>query len=160
MSKLSEQFPAGVLTGDAVQDLFELAKAKNFAMPAPNVVGTNTANVAMETAARVNSPIIITLSNGGAQFFAGKGMGNEGQKGAIAGGVAGAHHVHMMAAHYGARVIMHTDHAAKKLLPWIDGLLDAGEAFFKVHGIPLYSSHMLDLLKSRSKKILTFANVI
>lgn len=145
MSKLSEQFPAGVLTGDAVQDLFELAKAKNFAMPAPNVVGTNTANVAMETAARVNSPIIITLSNGGAQFFAGKGMGNEGQKGAIAGGVAGAHHVHMMAAHYGARVIMHTDHAAKKLLPWIDGLLDAGEAFFKVHGIPLYSSHMLDL---------------
>lgn len=141
----TQEFKPGVLAGDDVQALFEMAKAKNFAMPAPNCVGTNTVNAAMETAAKVNSPLILTFSNGGASFFAGKGLSNDGQKGAIAGAVSGAHHVHQMAELYGARIILHTDHAAKKLLPWIDGLLDAGEAFYKVHGKPLFSSHMLDL---------------
>ncbi len=145
MSNLSEKFPAGVITGDAVQELFELAKTKNFAMPAPNCVGTNSVNSVMEIAAKVNSPVVLTFSNGGASFFAGKGLSNDGQKAAIAGATSGAMHVHHMAEIYGARVLLHTDHAAKKLLPWIDGLLDAGEAFYAVHGKPLFSSHMLDL---------------
>ena len=145
MSNLGDKYPAGVITGDAVQELFEDAKARNFAMPAPNCVGTNTVNGVMETAAKVNSPAILTFSNGGASFFAGKGLSNDGQKAAIAGAASGARHVHEMAEVYGARILLHTDHAAKKLLPWIDGLLDAGEAFYKVHGKPLFSSHMLDL---------------
>lgn len=145
MTTLSEKFPAGVLTGTAVKDLFEIAKEKNFAMPAPNVVGTNSVNAVMETAVKVNSPIILQFSNGGASFYAGKGLSNSDQAASIAGAVSGAHHVHMLAEQYGARVILHTDHAAKKLLPWIDGMLDAGEAFYKVHGKPLFSSHMLDL---------------
>ena len=99
----------------------------------------------VETAVSMNAPVILQFSNGGAQFFAGKGLSNDGQQAAIAGAASGARHVHDVAALYGARVILHTDHAAKKLLPWIDGLLDAGEAFYKVHGIPLFSSHMLDL---------------
>ena len=145
MSTLKEKFPAGVITGDKVQELFAYAKANEFAMPAPNVANTNTVNAVMETAVSVNAPVIMEFSSGGAQFFAGKGMSNDGYQAAIAGAVSGAHHVHHMAALYGARVILHTDHAAKKLLPWVDGMLDAGEAFYKVHGIPLYSSHMLDL---------------
>ncbi len=145
MSTLKEQFPAGVLTGDKVQELFAYAKANAFAMPAPNVAGTNSVNAVMETAVAVNAPVIMEFSSGGAQFFAGKGMSNDNFQAAIAGAVSGARHVHQMAVLYGARVILHTDHAAKNKLPWIDGLLDAGEAFYKVHGIPLYSSHMLDL---------------
>ncbi len=145
MSTLAERIEPGVVTGDAVQEIFAYAKEKQFALPAANVVGTNSANSVLEAARDVNSPVILQFSNGGAVFFAGKGMSNEGQKAAIAGGVSGAKHVHEVAALYGARVILHTDHAAKKLLPWIDGLLDAGEAFYKVHGIQLYSSHILDL---------------
>jgi len=138
-------FKPGVITGDEVQKLFQFAKEKGFAMPAVNVVGTNSVNAVMETAAEVNSPVILQFSNGGAVFFAGKGLSNDNQQAAIAGAVSGAHHVHQMAALYGARIILHTDHAAKKLLPWIDGMLDAGEEFYKVHGKPLFSSHMIDL---------------
>jgi fructose-bisphosphate aldolase class II len=145
MLSLRDQIAPGVVTGDDVQALFAFAKASRFALPAVNVVGTNTVNAALETAREVNSPIIIQFSNGGATFFAGKGLGNENQRAAIAGAVSGAHHVHQMAELYGVPVIVHTDHAAKKLLPWIDGLLDAGEAYYGVHGQPLYSSHMLDL---------------
>ena len=114
-------------------------------MPAVNVVSTNSVNAVMETAAAVNSPVIIQFSNGGGQFFAGKGLADENQKRAILGSVSGAKHIHMLAEAYGATVIMHTDHCAKKLLPWIDGLLDAGEEFYKETGKPLYSSHMIDL---------------
>ncbi len=145
MTTTKPRFAPGVVTGDDVQALFALAKANQFALPGANVTGTNTVNAVLETAREVNSPVIIQFSNGGATFFAGKGLGNEGQRAAIAGAISGAHHVHELAALYGVPVILHTDHAAKKLLPWIDGLLDAGEAFYRVHGIPLYSSHMLDL---------------
>ncbi len=144
-TSLSEQFPAGVITGDAVQDLFQIAKDNNWAMPAVNVIGTNTMNATMETAVAVNSPVIIQFSNSGAKFAAGLGLSNDGQQASIAGAVSGAHHVHQLADKYGARVILHTDHCAKKLIPWVDGMLDAGEAFYKVHGTPLFSSHMLDL---------------
>jgi len=136
---------AGVITGDQVQEVFAYAKANQFALPAANVVGTNSVNAVLETARDLNSPVILQFSNGGASFFAGKGLSNEGQQAAIAGAVSGAHHVHRVAALYGTRVILHTDHAAKKLLPWVDGMLDAGEEFYKAHGVPLYSSHMLDL---------------
>lgn len=145
MTTLKDKFPAGVITGDAMTDLLDIALANDFAMPAVNVVGTNTVNASLETAVAANAPVIIQFSNGGASFFAGKGLSNENQRASAAGAASGARHVHDMAALYGARVITHTDHAAKKLLPWIDGLLDAGEAFYKVHGIPLFSSHMLDL---------------
>ena len=141
----SAQIKPGVATGDELQAIFELAKAGQFALPAVNVINTSTVNSVMETAAELNSPAIIQFSNGGAQFFAGKGLDNTAQRSCIAGGVSGAQHIHLMAELYGATVILHTDHAAKKLLPWIDGLLDAGERHFKAHGKPLYSSHMLDL---------------
>lgn len=137
--------PAGVLTGDQVQEVFAHAKANLYALPAANVVGTNSTNAVLETARDLNSPVILQFSNGGAVFFAGKGMNNSNQQAAVAGAVSGAHHVHQVAAKYGTRVILHTDHCAKKLLPWLDGMLDAGEAFYKTHGIPLFSSHMLDL---------------
>lgn len=135
----------GVVTGDDVQKLFQYAKEKQFALPAVNVVGTNSANAVMETAASVNAPMMIQFSNGGAIFFAGKGLSNENQRAAVAGAVSGAYHVHRMADKYGATIVLHTDHAAKKLLPWIDGMLDAGEEFYKMHGKPLFSSHMIDL---------------
>ena len=122
-----------------------MPKIKGFALPAVNVIGTNSINSVLETAVELNSPVIIQFSNGGAHFNAGKGLSNEHQKAAIAGGIAGAKHVHEMAKAYGATVILHTDHCAKKLLPWIDGLLDAGEKYFKETGAPLYSSHMIDL---------------
>jgi len=137
--------PAGVITGDSVQQVFAYAKANQFALPAANVVGTDSVNAALEVARDVNSPVIIQFSSGGCSFFAGKGMDNTDQRATIAGGISGAHHIHQLAAQYGARVILHTDHCPKKNLPWIDGLLDAGEEFYKAHGIPLYSSHMLDL---------------
>jgi fructose-bisphosphate aldolase class II len=145
MTTLGEKIPAGVVTGDQVQAVFAQAKANQFALPAANVVGSDSVNAVMETARDANAPVILQFSNGGAVFFAGKGMGNEDQKAAIAGGIAGAHHVHSLAELYGARVILHTDHCARKLLPWIDGLLDAGEAFYAANGKPLFSSHMLDL---------------
>ncbi|TSE07490.1 MULTISPECIES: class II fructose-bisphosphate aldolase [Aquimarina] len=142
---MSHNIKPGVATGDEVQAIFEYAKQKGFALPAVNVIGSNTINAVLETAAELNSPVIIQFSNGGAQFNAGKGLSNADQKAAIAGATAGARHVHLMAEAYGVPVILHTDHCAKKLLPWIDGLLDAGEAFFKETGKPLYSSHMIDL---------------
>ena len=135
----------GVLTGDQVQDLFEHAKKHQYALPAVNVINTNSVNAVMETAKQVNSPVIIQLSNGGAQFYAGKSLSNENQQACILGGVSAARHIHLLAEHYGVAVILHTDHAAKKLLPWIDGLLTHGEQFFKETGKPLFSSHMLDL---------------
>ncbi|MDG1330652.1 MAG: class II fructose-bisphosphate aldolase [Flavobacteriaceae bacterium] len=135
----------GIATGKEVQKIHQFAKEKGFALPAINVTGSNTINTVLETAAELNSPVIIQFSNGGAHFNAGKGLNNENQKAAIAGGISGAKHVHELAKVYGATVIMHTDHCAKKLLPWIDGLLDAGEEHFKLTGSPLYSSHMIDL---------------
>ena len=145
MVNIKDKIASGVVTGDKVQELFAYAKANQFAIPGVNVTGTNTVNAALETAREVNSPVIVQFSNGGAAFFAGKGLGNEGQKGAIAGAVSGAHHVHQLAELYGVRVILHTDHAARKLLPWVDGMLNAGETFYKAHGRPLFSSHMIDL---------------
>ena len=142
---MAHTIKAGVATGKEVQAIFQLAKDKNFALPAVNVVGSNTINTVLETAKELNSPVIIQFSNGGAQFNAGKGLSNENQKSAIAGAVAGAKHIHLLAEAYGVPVILHTDHAAKKLLPWIDGLLDASEQHFKETGKPLYSSHMIDL---------------
>ncbi len=139
------KFRSGVLHGEEVTELLNYANDHNFALPAVNVVGTNTVNAVLETAREVNSPVMIQFSNGGASFFAGKGLSNEGQNAAILGGISGAMHVHQMAEAYGVPVVLHTDHAAKKLLPWIDGLLDAGEKFYTQHGKPLYSSHMLDL---------------
>jgi len=145
MTNHNGKFAPGVVTGDEVQKLFAYAKANQFAIPGVNVVGTNTINATMEMARDVNSPVIVQLSNGGATFFAGKGLGNENQRAAVAGGVSAAQHVHLLAELYGIPVILHTDHAARKLLPWIDGLLEAGEAFYREHGKPLFSSHMLDL---------------
>ena len=137
--------PKGVLTGDDVQNVFKLAKEKSFALPAVNVIGNNTINAVLETASEINSPVIIQFSNGGAHFNAGKGLSNENQKASILGSISGALHVRSLAKHYGASVILHTDHCAKKLLPWVDGLLDYGEDFYKKHKIPLFSSHMIDL---------------
>jgi fructose-bisphosphate aldolase class II len=142
---MSHTIKPGVATGKNVQEIFKLAKAKNFAIPAVNVIGSNTINTVLETAKELNSPVIIQFSNGGAQFNAGKGLSNENEKAAIAGAIAGAKHVHALAEAYGIPVILHTDHCAKKLLPWIDGLLDAGEQFYKENGVPLFSSHMIDL---------------
>lgn len=138
-------FPAGVATGQMVSDIFEYAKENKFALPAVNVIGSSNVNATMETAAKLNSPVIIQFSNGGAAFNAGKGLSNDGQKSAILGGIAGAKHIHTLAEAYGATVILHTDHCAKKLLSWIDGLMDANEEFYKQTGKSLYSSHMLDL---------------
>ena len=142
---MSHHVKPGVATGKEVQAIFNLAKEKSFALPAVNVVGSNTINAVLETARDLNAPVIIQFSNGGAQFNAGKGLSNENQKSAIAGGVAGAKHIHLLAEAYGVPVILHTDHCAKKLLPWIDGLLDASEEHFAETGKPLYSSHMIDL---------------
>ena len=142
---MAHTIKAGVATGKEVQAIFQLAKDKNFALPAVNVVGSSTINTVLETAKELNSPVIIQFSSGGAQFNAGKGLSNENHKAAIAGAVAGAKHVHLLAEAYGIPVILHTDHAAKKLLPWIDGLLDASEQFYKETGKSLYSSHMIDL---------------
>ena len=144
-NKISDVVKPGVVTGDDIQKVFEIAKKNEYAIPAVNVVGTNSVNAVIEAARDVNSPVIVQFSNGGAVFFAGKGLSNEDQKAAIIGAVSGAKHVHAMAEAYGVPVILHTDHAAKKLLPWIDGLLDAGEKHFEKYGKPLFSSHMLDL---------------
>ncbi|MCJ7934046.1 MAG: class II fructose-bisphosphate aldolase [Chryseobacterium sp.] len=142
---MSRIFPAGVATGQLVTDIFQYAKENKFALPAVNVIGSSNVNAVMETAAKLNSPVIIQFSNGGAAFNAGKGLSNDGQKSAILGAIAGAKHIHTLAEAYGATVILHTDHCAKKLLPWIDGLMDANEEFFRQTGKSLYSSHMLDL---------------
>jgi fructose-bisphosphate aldolase class II len=145
MSTLHDLIPAGVVSGDNVQKVFAYAKANGFALPSANCTGTNTVNATLETAAEMDTPVIIQFSNGGATYYAGKGLSNEGQRAAIAGAIAGAMHIHQLAEHYGVHVMVHTDHCAKKLLPWVDGLLDAGEAYYRQHGKPLFSSHMLDL---------------
>ena len=145
MGKIAKNVKPGVVTGADVQFIFEEAKAKQFAMPAVNVVGSSSVNAIMEVAKEVNAPVMIQFSNGGAAFNAGKGLKLEGQEAAVLGAVAGAKHIHTLAEAYGVRVILHTDHAAKKLLPWIDGLLDASEKHFEETGKPLFSSHMLDL---------------
>ena len=142
---MSHNIKPGVATGDQVQEIFRLAKSKKFALPAVNVIGSSSVNAVLETAKELNSPVIIEFSNGGSCFNAGKGLDNTDQKAAVSGGIAAAKHIHTMALSYGVPVILHTDHCAKKLLPWIDGLMDANEDHFKKHGIPLYSSHMLDL---------------
>lgn len=139
------RFRPGVLHGDEVTELLQHANDNNYAFPAVNVIGTNTVNAVLETAKAVNSPVMIQFSNGGAVFFAGKSLSNEGQNAAIMGGISGAMHVHTMAKAYGVPVVLHTDHCAKSLLPWIDGLITAGERFYAERGFPLYSSHMLDL---------------
>lgn len=142
---MSHNIKAGVATGKEVQNIFKYAKEKGFALPAVNVIGSNTINSVLETARDLNAPVIIQFSNGGAAFNAGKGLSNENQKAAIAGAIIGAKHIHLLAKEYGVPVILHTDHCAKKLLPWIDGLLDAGEKHYAETGKPLYSSHMIDL---------------
>ena len=139
------KYTAGVLYGDELEALYKDAKKNKFALPAVNVTGTNSVNAVLETAAKVNSPVIIQFSNGGAQFYAGKGMPNDKLQANIVGAISGAKHVHEVAKHYGVSVILHTDHAAKKWLPWIDGLLTAGEDHKSRYGQPLFSSHMLDL---------------
>ncbi len=144
-NKIFDHVKPGVLYGDDLTTVFKLAKANQFAIPAVNVTGTDTVNAVLESAKKVNSPVIIQLSNGGASFYAGKALPNDKQQASIAGAVSAALHVHELAELYGVAVIMHTDHAAKKLLPWIDGLLDAGEKYYKANGKPLFSSHMLDL---------------
>ena len=148
MTTLRRDFAPGVIVGNEVKEVFALAKAEGFALPAANVTGSNTMNAAMETAAKVNSPMIIQFSYSGAAFIAGKGISINGVKGdqaSIAGALAGAAHVNALAEAYGARIILHTDHCAKDKLGWVDGLLDAGEAHYAAQGRPLFSSHMLDL---------------
>ena len=145
MTDLKQQFPAGVLTGDAVQSLFAVAKERQFALPAANTTGTDTVNAVMEAARDVNSPVILQASTGGSAFYAGKGLKNDGMRASIAGAISLAEHVHRLAELYDARVILHTDHCPRKALAWLDGLLDAGEVYYRLHGKPLYSSHMIDL---------------
>ena len=145
MTETRRDFAPGVLTGADVKDLFALAKAEQFALPAANCTGTNTINGVLETAARLNSPVIIQFSHSGSAFIAGKGLGSGGDRASVLGAIAGAQHVNTLAEAYGARVILHTDHCAKGKLGWVDGLLDAGEEYFAAHGRPLFSSHMLDL---------------
>lgn len=143
--QIRDKVAPGVATGASVQEIFRIARAGKFALPAVNVVGTNSVNGVLEAAKAVNSPVIIQFSNGGGVFYSGKSLKNENEKIAIRGSISGAMHIHEIAELYGIPVIIHTDHAAKKLLPWIDGLLEAGEKHFKAHGKPLFSSHMLDL---------------
>lgn len=145
MTRISEVVKRGVVAGEDLQKVFQIAKENQFALPAVNVVGSDSVNAVLEAAKLVNSPVIIQFSNGGAQFYAGKGLKLEGQQAQIAGAVVGAKAIHHLAELYGVHVVVHTDHAAKKLLPWIDGLLDAGEKHFAETGKPLFSSHMLDL---------------
>ncbi len=150
--KIFDKVKPGVISGNDVSEVFRIAKENNFAIPAVNVVGSDSINAVMEAAKTVNSPVIIQFSNGGAAFNAGKGLKLEGHNAAVLGAISGAQHIHTLAEAYGVVVILHTDHAAKKLLPWIDGLLDASEKNFKETGKPLFSSHMLDLSEEDIKE--------
>ena len=143
--KILDAVKPGVVCGNDMQKIFAIAKENAFALPAVNVVGTDSINAVLEVAAKVKAPVVVQFSNGGAAFFAGKGLKLAGHQAAILGAISGARHVHALAEAYGVPVILHTDHAAKKLLPWIDGLLDAGEQHFAETGKPLFSSHMIDL---------------
>ncbi len=144
-ANLLKHIEPGIVTGKDLSSLYRIARKNGFALPAVNVVGTNSVNAVLETAREINSPVIVQFSNGGAHFFAGKNLSNENQRAAIAGAISGARHIDLIAKEYGVRVVVHTDHAAKKLLPWIDGLIAASEDNFKRFGKPLFSSHMLDL---------------
>ena len=144
-SKLPDSVKPGVVTGQALQDLLDYAKSEGFAIPAVNCISSSSVNYCLEAARANDAPIMIQFSSGGSQFYAGKGLDNTDYRAAIAGAVSGAYHVRAMAEQYGIPVILHTDHCAKKLLPWMDGMLDASERYFEVHGEPLFSSHMLDL---------------
>lgn len=148
----------GLVFGSALQDLYQYAKENKFALPAVNVIGTDSVNAVLETAKLVNSPVIIQFSNGGGQFFAGKALKLENEKAAALGAISGAHHIQMLAEHYGVPVVMHTDHAAKKLLPWIDHMLTAGEEHYKAFKKPLFSSHMLDLSEEDLKENLEISH--
>ncbi len=141
-----------VLTGNQVQEVFELAKKKKFALPAVNVIGSSSINATLETAAKLNAPVIIQFSNGGGSFNAGKGLGNIDQIASIKGSIAGAKHVHELSKEYNATVLLHTDHAARKLLPWIDGLISESEKHYEKSGKPLFSSHMIDLSEEDIKE--------
>jgi len=152
MTKKGLNLEPGVISGEDVRKLFDYANRNDFAIPAVNVIGTDSVNAVLETAREVNSPVIIQFSNGGAHFFGGQGLPKDGHTGAIAGGISGALHVHNVAEYYGVPVILHTDHAARKLLPWIDALLEAGEEFYETNGKPLFSSHMLDLSEEPLKE--------
>jgi fructose-bisphosphate aldolase class II len=152
MGKIADAVKPGVVTGSDLQFIFKVAKENQFALPAVNVVSSSSVNAVMEAAKLVNAPVMIQFSNGGAAFNAGKGLKMEGQEAAVLGAVAGAKHIHTLAGAYGVRVVLHTDHAAKKLLPWIDGLLDASEKHFAETGKPLFSSHMLDLSEEPIKE--------
>ncbi len=143
--KILDIMEPGVVWGDDLEKLYGIAKEEGFALPAINVVNSDSVNAVLEAASKINSPVIIQFSNGGGSFFAGKSLDNSDEQAAIAGTIAGAMHVHQMAELYGVPVVLHTDHAARKLLPWIDGLLEAGEEFYEAYGKPLFSSHMLDL---------------
>ncbi|HKK66885.1 MAG TPA: class II fructose-bisphosphate aldolase, partial [Bacteroidales bacterium] len=145
MANLLDIVQPGVVTGKDVQKVLQHAKDNKYALPAVNIVGTDSANAVMEAAREAKAPVMIQLSNGGAHFFAGKGLSNDKQEAAVAGAISAAQHIHHLAESYGVPVILHTDHAAKKLLPWIDGMLDAGETFYEEFGKPLFSSHMIDL---------------
>jgi fructose-bisphosphate aldolase, class II len=152
MKKLLEIVNPGVITGKDLQKVFHFAKENIFAIPSVNVVSSNSVNAVLEAARTVNSPVIIQFSNGGSIFYAGKGLSNEKEQAAITGAILGAKSIHTLAELYKVPVVVHTDHAAKKLLPWIDGLLTAGEEFYKLHGKPLFSSHMLDLSEEPIKE--------
>jgi len=141
-----------ILTGNQVQEIFELAKKKKFALPAVNVIGSSSINATLETAAKLNAPVIIQFSNGGGSFNAGKGLGNIDQIASIKGSIAGAKHVHELSKEYNATVLLHTDHAARKLLPWIDGLISESEKYYEKSGKPLFSSHMIDLSEEDIKE--------
>jgi len=148
--------PVGVLTGDQTRKLFEYARENKFAIPAVNVTSSSTANAVLEAARDIKAPIIIQCSQGGSAFFAGKGLPNGNQEASIAGAIAAAQHVRTVAASYGVPVVMHSDHCAHKLLPWFDGMLEADAAYFQQHGVPLFSSHMLDLSEeSKEENIAT-----
>lgn len=138
---MAHNIKPGVATGNQVQDIFNYAKEKGFALPAVNVVGSSTINGVLETAAKLNAPVIIQFSNGGAQFNAGKGLSIRNEKSAILGAIAEAERVSFLAEAYGATVILHTDHCAKKLLPWIDGLLDASEKHFAIRQTTLFFTY-------------------
>lgn len=141
----STRFRPGVLHGEEVTELLNYANENDFALPAVNVIGTDSVNAVLETAREVNSPVIVQFSHGGSSFFAGKGLSNANQQASVLGGISGAMHVHTIAKAYGVPVILHTDHCGRHVLPWIDGLLSAGESFYEERGYPLYSSHMIDL---------------
>lgn len=143
--KVLDKVSPGIASGKDIQEIFRIAKENQFALPAVNVVGTDSINAVLEAAKNVNSPVIVQLSSGGGSFYAGKGANNEDGLAGIKGSISGALHIHEVAELYGIPVIIHTDHASRKLLPWIDGLLDAGEKHYRQYGKPLFSSHMLDL---------------